>query len=571
MFTRRHLLRSTMHVSLASFLWANRQNQRAWSAERTYDHLAPHLLAHWPMRGNGDDISGHAHHAKPLGSPDWNATGPSGQAGTAVGFSGRGDHLEVTSSPLTAPHRQSFTLAAWMALPESVDDVTGDLVSQIIGTQGHGFQWSIKTNHVTTSQANERQLQFGLSDGKAADWYDCGHPGNALLGFSMATVEGNLYVGTCEPGANERGHVYQYSGEQNWIDCGSPDSSNTVTALAAFDGQLFAATGKYRVAGSALPESPNEQRGGRVFRFESPHHWHDCGALPGTEAIAGLVTFRGQLYASSLYAPAGFYRYDGRESWTDASTPAGPRRVEALAIFNGFLYASSYDGGHVYRYDGNRWEDCGLLGDNTQTYAFAIYRGQLHVGTWPSGRVYRLEQNESWTDIGRLGEELEVMGMLVHNGHLLAGTLPSAEVYMYHGEQNWQRLVQLDRTVDVKYRRAWTMVEHAGRVFCSTLPSGHIYSTRIGQLLTSDVRLTHEWHHVAVTRSAEQLTLYCDGRVVAQVDSSPMEFEESPSMPLRIGFGPNDYFCGRMCDLRLYDMALSHEQIAERSVQPGPR
>ena len=108
-------------------------------------------------------------------------------------------------------------------------------------------------------------------------------------------------------------------------------------------------------------------------------------------------------------------------------------RVGAIAPFNGALYGSSYDGGRVFRFDGNHWTDCGQLADNTQTYSFAVYAGQLYVGTWPSGRVYRFQEPNHWQDCGRLGDELEVMGMLVHNGRLIAGTLPLAEVYQFDG------------------------------------------------------------------------------------------------------------------------------------------
>ncbi len=565
MTTRREFLRATLRNTLTTWLVMNDAMLRSWATESDREPFASHLLAHWPLAHNGDDVAGHAHHATPFGNLRWNVAGPNDQEKAAVEFLGRDGYLEVPRSPLHDPLRQSFTLACWIALPDSHDDVTGDLASQLVAPNGSGFHWSIKTNSVTTNQANERQLQFGLSDAQAHEWKDCGRPGNALLGFSMASHDGTLYVGTCEPAASERGHVYRYAGDQNWIDCGSPDLSNSVTALASFDGQLFAATGKYRVAGSALPESPNTQLGGRIFRYEPPNHWHDCGQLPNTEAVAGLVSFRGHLYASSLYKPAGFYRYEGEKNWVDAGTPNGARRVEALAIFNGFLYASSYDGGNVYRYDGERWEDCGVLGDNTQTYAFAIYRGQLHVGTWPSGRVYRLESDARWTDVGRLGSELEVMGMLVHNGQLIAGTLPSAEVYAYQGGQTWQRLTQLDHTPDVKYRRAWTMAEHRGRVYCTTLPSGHVYSTQIGYLASSDFRMTPGWHHVAVTRSLDQLTLYCDGVALDQITTSPLTIDQPASMPFRIGFGPNDFFRGRMADLRLYDTALTADQLATLS------
>lgn len=90
-----------------------------------------------------------------------------------------------------------------------------------------------------------------------------------------------------------------------------PEKSNAVTAMAVFQGKLYAGTGKYRMAGSSLKESENLTLGGKVFRYEGGTRWTDCGQLPQTEAVGGMVGFRGQLYASSLYRPAGFFLYEG--------------------------------------------------------------------------------------------------------------------------------------------------------------------------------------------------------------------------------------------------------------------
>jgi hypothetical protein len=244
-----------------------------------------------------------------------------------------------------------------------------------------------------------------------------------------------------------------------------------------------------------------------VFRYEGGTKWVDCGQLPETEAVGGLVVFQGRLFASSLYKPAGFFRYEGGTKWSrlpDAIGPdyktgeLGPKRVVALTVHEGLLYATSYDGGRVYRFDGKTWTDCGQVGDssNTQTYAFTSYEGTLHVATWRSGRVFRFEDVGRWTDIGRLGGELEVMGMMVHNGRFIAGSLPLAQTYAYDGNGKWSLWQRLDLTPDVEYRRAWTMAEHAGEVFCSTLPSGKIWAARHGRQVSWDHALPSGWHHI---------------------------------------------------------------------------
>jgi len=293
--------------------------------------------------------------------------------------------------------------------------------------------------------------------------------------------------------------------------------------------------------------------------------------LPETEAVGGFVVFQGQLYASSLYKPAGFFRYEGDENWTSLPVPQGidratgalgPIRVEALTVYDGFLYASSYDGGHVYRFDGENWTDCGPLGDNTQTYSFAQYEGRLYTGTWPSGRVYRFEDIGTWPDVGRLGEEREVMGMLVHNGRLLAGTLPLAEVYAYEGGEQWKRLTRLDQTPDVTYRRAWTMAEHDGRVFCSTLPSGKVFAFSAGQQVQWGHTLSSAWHHVTAIKSAARLTVYVDGQRVAQsMAFDCASYQLDTNAPLRIGTGTNGRLNGRLSDVRVYQRMLNGAEI----------
>lgn len=486
--------------------------------------------------------------------------------------------------PLVLPAGQApklgsgnFSISVW-ARADAADRITGDLVSQYDPKRKRGFHLTLKCNPgITASQANWRHLQFGIDDDKPGAWRDCGRPGKALFAFALAAHEGALYAGTCEPGSGDTGHVYRYEGGERWTDCGSLDRSNSVTAFAAHEGALYAGTGKYRVAGSALPESENKQAGGRVYRYEGGTKWKDCGQLSDTEAVAGLVVFQGRLFASSLYKPAGLFRYEGGTQWTrmpDAVGPdmqtgeMGPKRVVSLTVHDGFLYASSYDGGRVYRFDGKSWTDCGQVGDNTQTYAFTRYEGRLHVATWRSGRVFRFEDVGRWTDIGRLGEELEVMGMVVHNGRFIAGTLPLAQVHAYDGDGQWRLWQRLDHTPDVEYRRAWTMAEHGGEVFCSTLPSGKIHAARHGRQVSWDHALPAGWHHVAAVKTATHLTLHVDGKQAAEstgFDASTWNLNSEA--PLRLGTGMNAPFNGQLADLQIHLRAITAEEIASLAAQ----
>jgi dienelactone hydrolase len=483
---------------------------------------------------------------------------------------------EIPAKDAPALDNGDFSIATWVKVGDALDQPTGDLLSRYDPKSRRGIHLTLKSSPgVTSNQPNDRHLQFGIDDNRETAWRDCGRPGQALFAFSMATHEGALYAGTCEPGRNESGRVYRYAGDRKWIDCGAPDQSNAVTAMAVFNGRLYAGTGKYRVAGSSLKESENLTLGGKIFRYEGGTRWTDCGQLPQTEAIGGLVVFRGRLYASSLYRPAGFFRYEGDMKWTALAVPEAidpttrekaTRRVVPLTIHDGQLYAGSYDGGLVFRFDGDRWTNCGQLGDNTQTYSFTRYYGNLFVGTWPSGRVYRFDGIGRWVDAGRLGEELEVMGMVVHNGRLIAGTLPLGEVHSYEGETSWKKLARLDLTPDVKYRRVWTMAEHDGQLFASTLPSGKIFAYSAGQQASWGHTLTSGWHHVAAVKSADRLTLHVDGERVAQTPPfDAASYRLDTDQPLRLGTGANGPLNGTLADVRIFRRAIDGAEVAALS------
>ncbi|MFM7127972.1 MAG: LamG-like jellyroll fold domain-containing protein, partial [bacterium] len=413
------------------------------------------------------------------------------------------------------------------------------------------------------SQSNHRQIAFGINDNRHdSAWVDHGRPGQAVYVHALAVHEGQLFAGTCDPGAGRQGGVFRFEPPDRWINTAAPVRANAVTSLAVYQGELYAGTGKYRLAGSALEESKNETPGGEILRLSADGTWSVVGKLPETEAVGGLVVFQGKLHASSLYRPAGFFRMEGPGNWASLPTPGG-KRPEAMAVHNNKLYASGYDEGHVYEYDGRKWSDLGPVGTNTQTYGFAVYRGGLYVSTWPEGKVYRHEGATRWADCGRLGESLEVMGLAVHNGSLFGGTLPSAEVYRYLGGQKWLTTGKTDPTPDVKYRRAWSMAEFQGRLYCGTLPSGHVYSYQSGLASTIDKPVGPGWHHVMAVRDAKSLRLYLDGTLAAEAASPKAgEINVSAKSSLKIGHGVHDNLRGRLRDVAIYRGSLSAGEIS---------
>ncbi len=102
------------------------------------------------------------------------------------------------------------------------------------------------------------------------------------------------------------------------------------------------------------------------------------------------------------------------------------------------------------------------------------------------------------------------MPLLVYNGKMYGGTLPLAEVYRYDNN-SWNRIGQVDKTPDVKYRRAWSMAVYQGRLFVGTLPSGRVLSIEAGKNVTYDHEFPSGWHHIAAVRGDRSLKLFVDG------------------------------------------------------------
>jgi hypothetical protein len=517
------------------------------------------LLGHWPL---AEDYRDHAPAQLPTSAVGIQFSNEGGRR--AAVLDGRTSRIEVDLKKVGQLGTDDFSVALWTHTESELDDLLGDLVSQYDPETRTGFNLGIYSHGgVTNSQPNARQLHFGIDQARReAEFVDHGQLGNAVFVFALCVHDGNLYAATCHAGATETGRVFRFAGGEGWIDLGSPDQSNAVSAMVVHNGDLYVASSKYRLAGSSLAESDNPQPGGRVFRLTAGDVWEACGQVSAeTEAVAALVSFRGELYASSLYRPAGFFRYAGEQQWTACAVPDG-KRVEALTVFNGSIFATCYDEGLVFRYDGENWHTIGRLPDATQTYGFGVYRGELYVSEWPHAHVYRYLGGSDWSDTGRLGQELEAMPLLVYNGKLYSGSLPTAEVYRYDGDHNWQRLGQVDHTPDVKYRRAWSMAVYQGRLFVGTLPSGRVLSIEAGRNATYDRELPAGWRHITAVRRGAKLQLFVDGQLVSESSAfEPGDYDLTNSQPLHIGFGAQDHYRGQLAHVRLYRGALTAAEI----------
>jgi hypothetical protein len=110
-------------------------------------------------------------------------------------------------------------------------------------------------------------------------------------------------------------------------------------------------------------------------------------------------------------------------------------------------------------------------------------------------------------------------------------------------------------------------------------PYGYLRSTRFEQArwLLAAAPVPDGWHHLALTRSAGQVTLYVDGVAVASAASTA---DVTSTGPFRIGGNRPEYsgpdaavlypFQGRVDEVRVWDVARSASQIqAAMDGSPG--
>jgi hypothetical protein len=539
----------------------------------------------WALAGDGRDGSGHDGHATARGGVEFGPSADPHIARPVVRLAGDG-RLEVASWTLGAA---DFTLTAWLNVPVAARTSIGDVAAMFDPVARRGFSLGVHHSSPCGNHGNDRNLFFGIDEAREVEWNDHGRPGaSTIMVCALAVHEGALFAATWEAAASNVGHVYRLdeAGGTGWIDCGAPGDANAVTRLAVHDGRLYAGTSRLRGGGSGMPDSVNPNPGGRVLRYEGGSDWSDCGELEGADSIAGLVPFDGHLYAIPMYSE-GVFRLAGEARWISCGTPG--RRLLALGVHAGALYGLGNDhadvssaiaqtaagivvpsrspdgsGGGMFRYDGGaKWTSLGLQRDTTQIYSLETYGGDLFIGTWPNGLVLRHGGGDSWENRGRLGAETEVMNLLAYNGALFAGTLPGAEVHRFDEDGGWTLVGTLDRTPDVRYRRAASMAVYHGELFCGTLPSGTVHSMRAGLVASGDRALPPDWRHVAAVRAGPTIELYLDGSLVARVADeagrAPLDLGTST---LVLGGGPRGGFEGELADVRLYRRALDPAAVA---------
>src|SRR5262249_32781904 len=97
---------------------------------------------------------------------------------------------------------------------------------------------------------------------------------------------------------------------------------------------------------------------------------------------------------------------------------------------------------------------------------------------------------------------------------------------------------------------------------------GKVFSMQTGSAVSSDRDLGTGWKQIAAIRKGDTLSLFVNGKLMVRAISDCLGLNAACSAPLQIGFGPQSYFHGRIRDVRLYNQAISGEEI-QRLIRTG--
>jgi hypothetical protein len=543
-------------------------------------------IAHWPLADDAADLGGTHHGTAENVVFREDATAPGGRAAV---FNGVDACITVPDHADLRLGDRPFTITAWIKLDSRVTNAPGEILSQFDPAKRRGF--SIRTGCSApgySSITDMRGISAGMDNAVDGEWRDHGRPWPSNTLVSTLTVyRGQLYTGIGDAMRTEdTPAVFRYAGGTDWEFCGRLDvdpRTRSIQSMIVHQGNLYAGTGTWDWAktfkGICGPT--------HVFRYEGGTKWTDCGQFGEARRVLSLASFDGALYAGDDEGKAWRYERDGE--WVFCGRLGHHDRVNAMMVYRGHLYGAPH--GAVYRYEGGtEWVLVGghdkLNKDKTnffgegQSHTLNVYESHLWVGLWPQGKALRYEGGEGpgvWSDRGTLGVDPihrcnEINDLTVYNSKLYAGLLPLGEVWRLDEGADWTMIKRLvnNPAYDPKASRSWarvpSMAGFQGRLFAGTsncdsvaeenprADTGSVFSFEAGRNVALDDDLGDGWHHLAFVRDETELRLSIDGRVVSRsAKFDARDFDLTNGLPLQIGLGPQNFFTGSICDVRLYD------------------
>jgi hypothetical protein len=511
--------------------------------------------------------------------------------------------IEASTSEAGSRLDRDFTISLWAEVPEDRAGAAGGLAAKFDPVSRTGFNLSaISSAGGYNGPGDELRISFGVDAGSEPRWFDRGRPSpvSNYVSNSLTVFAGSLFAATSDaPGEADRGHVYRHLGETAWEDLGlvGNEGAHGVGPLIVHRRALYAATWNYdwtRVHDQDLAAC-------RVYRYDGPGRWEDCGQPGDARRLFSLASYRGDLLAFGDDSTVHVHR--GGATWEQVmafETFAHPVTVHEGRLVLGMLQPAT-----VRTFDGSDWRDLGNpIGDPErcdEIHTLVTYGGALHAGTWPLGRVARWDvAGRRWRQAGRLGDSTEVMALNVYNGKLYGAAIPRAEVFRYERDRSWTSLRRLFappgwRPVLVRNMsrppngdrrmREWTRVtsltQHDGLLFASVgsctsaavdAPAdvrGTVHALAAGVVATTPRALEAGRRHIAAVRRAGALSIYVDGREAA-TGRGDVTGSIATAAPLRIGEDEAGRYTGAIDGFRTFDRALEVREISALAANRSP-
>lgn len=350
---------------------------------------------------------------------------------------------------------------------------------------------------------------------------------------------------------------------------------------------------------ASTPGVTSSQSMSRQLQFgidnaRSDLEWTDHGRLGDAVLIFSLCVHDGQLFAGTCVPEADqaghVYRFDGRD-WHDCGAVDRANSVSTMAVFNGQLYVASskyrlrgsalaesenpHLGGKVFRYvaDGE-WEPCGTLPETEAVGSLAVYNGRLYASTMylPAG-FFRYEGGTEWTACETPGKRVESLS--VHNGHMYATGWDEGAVYRYDGE-HWEHLGVLPEAT-----QTYGFAVYEGELYVSEWPHARvyrlgpndewIYAGRLGEELESMPLMVYNGKMYCGTLPLAEVYRYDGGEQwtrMARLDHTPdVKYRRVWSMAVYNG----RLFAGTLPSGRVHSIEFGKCVTSDRELQPGWR
>jgi len=494
-----------------------------------------------------EDRAGNDQNGLLVGGADINAAGMWDT--NALFLDGVNDYLDIFSSDKAMGISTAITETAWIKLESDFNTSARKLNYTIIDAGSHKLYLDHTSGRLTFEAVNKAQ----------GSWTETNNDPDFNLFLAFGTYDGNLFVGT--GGVAGDGDVYTFDGT-DWSQSydGAQERFNS---FAVYDGNLFAGQG----TGSG---------DGDVYTFDGTN-WNITLNKGYNRALSMTV------YDKNLFVGMGtgsgdrdIWTYDGT-TWTENFT-GGDDSVYALGQYDGNLFAGSVEDDNIYTYDGTTWSNTSFVSaaNINSIDSFAVYDGNLFAGTGldsGDGDIYTYD-GTTWTIQNNLTADT-ISALAVYDGNLFAGTGNDAgegDILTFDGT-TWTKVY------DGASNTIYDLIVYDGNLLAlegdSTNGDANILVFGDGIFVSSTTSLWNagQWYNVGATYDGTIARIYVNGIMENTTTKSIIidniqdnlfsnkAFIGRAAGSSRAG-GSADYLHGLIEELKLYDGALSTEQIA---------